>query len=158
MYIYRYSKLICIISEKIFLLVNVYLDIYMYVDIYVYLQISTIFNGECISRYLYVCRYLCVFIDIYYIQKGQIPRSLQKKDFCFSSFLKTRCSQCTAPVLDICLIQHHCRVREYLQTFRSHLSHAFRQNLIRFRKFGNKQLHVSQPCLRSANMATDRQV
>ena len=27
-----------------------------------------------ISRYLYACRYLCVFIDIYYIHKGQVPR------------------------------------------------------------------------------------
>ena len=27
-----------------------------------------------ISRYLYACRYLCVFIDICYIHKGQVPR------------------------------------------------------------------------------------
>ena len=31
-----------------------------------------------ISRYLYACRYLCVFIDIYYIHKGQVPRCCAK--------------------------------------------------------------------------------
>ena len=33
-----------------------------------------------ISRYLYACRYLCVFIDIYYIHKGQVPRWRDSRD------------------------------------------------------------------------------
>ena len=33
------------------------------------------------TRYLYACRYLCVFIDVYYIHKDQVPRCRSASNF-----------------------------------------------------------------------------
>ena len=121
---------------------------------------------------------LSLFLEIFRIQESEItllqcnefpyecilsvcldnPHCWQKKDFYFSSF----------PILTAHNAQHQflisasfCITAELANICKHYNSHTFRApstEFDSFSKFCNKQLHVLQTCLRSANMGTVRQV